>query len=295
MRPRRALLYVPGDDLRKIQKAAALASTGERFTRCDCVCLDLEDGVAYSRKAAARQMIPEALHTLDFGGAERLVRVNSTSSGLQADDLGAILPAHPQGIILPKVESADEIVLVSQQIAAAETRWSWKAGAIALIAIVESARAILNLKEIACASPRLQAIALGAEDLATDLGAKRSPAGWEVFYARSALVLHSRAENIQAIDMVYADFKDLSGLENEARQAAGMGFSGKQVIHPGQVEAVMRLFTPSSEELEIARRMVEAYEQHLASGKGVFAMDGKMIEAPMVQAARRMLMQAEFE
>ena len=158
---------------------------------------------------------------------------------------------------------------------------------------MESARAILNLAQFAAANPRLQAIALGAEDLAADMGAVRSPAGWEVFFARSALVLHTAAYDLQAIDMVYTDFKDISGLEGEARQAVGMGFSGKQVIHPGQVEAVQRAFTPSEEAVENARRLVQAYEQQLAAGKGVFALDGKMVEAPMVQAARRLLSRSE--
>ena len=293
MRPRRALLYVPGDDLRKMHKAAALAASNEHFERSDCICLDIEDGVALSRKEVARQIIPEALSNLDFGSAERLVRVNSHSSGLQAADLAAILPAHPQGIILPKAETPQEISEISQAIAAAETRYGWPAGKIALIAIVESARAILNLAQIAAANPRLQAIALGAEDLAADMGAVRSPAGWEVFFARSALVLHTAAYDLQAIDMVYTDFKDISGLEGEARQAAGMGFTGKQVIHPGQVEAVQRAFTPSEEAVENARRLVQAYEQQLAAGKGVFALDGKMVEAPMVQAARRLLSRSE--
>ena len=293
MRPRRALLYVPGDDLRKIHKAAALATTGDRLTRSDCICLDLEDGVALARKDVARQMIPEALHTLDFGRAERLVRVNAASSGLQAADLAAVLPAHPQGIILPKAETPQEIREISQAIAAAETRYGWPAGEMALIAIVESAKAILNLAQIAAASPRLQAIALGAEDLAADLGAVRSLAGWEVFFARSALVLHAAAQDLQAIDMVYVDFKDLPGLEREAQQAADMGFSGKQAIHPAQVEAVQRAFTPSPEAREHARRLVQAYEQHLAAGKGVFALDGKMVEAPMIQAARRLLARSE--
>ena len=289
MRPRRALLYVPGDNLRKIQKAAALAASNERFEHSDCICLDIEDGVALTRKEVARQIIPEALSTLDFGSAERLVRVNSHSSGLQAADLAAILPAHPQGIILPKAETSQEISEISQAIAAVETRYGWPAGEIALIAIVESARAILNLAQIAAASPRLQAIALGAEDLAADLGAVRSPAGWEVFFARSILVLHAAAYDLQAIDMVYVDLNDLPGLEQETKQAADMGFSGKQVIHPAQIETVQRAFTPSEKAVENARRLVQAYEQQLAAGKGVFALDGKMVEAPMVQAARRLL------
>lgn len=286
MRARRALLYVPGDDLRKIRKAASMGGSSPGI---DCVCLDLEDGVAWQRKQAARQTIPEALLNLDFGNAEKLVRVNPASSGLQEEDLLAVLPSHPQGIVVPKVESPQDILFVSRAAAAAEEQYGWLAGEIGLIAIVESARAIIHLADITGSDPRLQALALGAEDLAANLGATRSREGAEVFYARSALVLHSAAYNLQAIDMVYVDLHDLEGLAEEARQAARMGFSGKQVIHPDQVRPVQAAFTPDESDIAHARRIIQAYEENARAGRSVFALDGKMIEIPMVQAARRLL------
>lgn len=289
MRTRRALLYVPGDDQKKIQKAASL---GAGSPGVDCVCLDLEDGIAWQHKEAARRVIPEALSSLDFGAAEKLVRVNAASSGLQEDDLYAILSAHPQSIVIPKVESPEHILKVSQAASAAEARYGWNAGEIGIIAIIESARAVIHLAQIASADPRLQALAFGAEDLAADLGAIRSREGWEVFYARSALVLHAAAYNLQAIDMVFVDLHNPAGLEEEASAAVRLGFSGKQVIHPDQVGPVQRAFTPGIDEITNARRIVQASEENTLAGRSVFTMDGKMVEIPMVQAARRLLARA---
>jgi citrate lyase beta subunit len=289
MRGRRALLYVPGDDLRKIQKAAALGVSGA----LDCLCLDLEDGVAYTSKEEARIQIPQALQSLDFGRAERLVRVNAVSTGLQETDLSTVLPCHPQGIILPKVENAEQIQRVDETIAAVEKQYGWSGGEIALLAIVESARGILNLAQIASACPRLQALALGAEDLAADIGAVRTRSGSEMSYARSALVMHTAAFGLQAIDMVFVDLKDSQGLFQEAQQAFQMGFSGKQIIHPDQIAPVQRAFTPGDEAIANARRLVQAYDRHQAMGKGVFTLDGRMVELPMIQSARRILAQAE--
>lgn len=284
MRARRALLYTPGDDPHKIQKAFSL--------QADCVCLDLEDGVALSRKAAAREIIPAALQSVRPGRSERLVRLNAAGSGLAAEDLQAVLPARPDGIVLPKVEGAAEIEQVSREIAAAERRLGWPEGEIALIAIVETARGIASLAEIAAASPRLQALVFGAEDLAVNLGARRSREGWEVFYARSAVVLHAAAAGLQAIDMVNVDFHDLEGLRREALQGAQMGFSGKQVIHPNQVEPVQQAFTPDETEIEEAVRLVQAFEERQKRGVGAFALDGKMVDAPTVKAAERVLARA---
>lgn len=283
-RARRALLYVPGDDLHKIHKAAALDA--------DCVCMDMEDGVALNRKDEARQTIREALQTLDFGRSERLARINPVGSGLEAQDLAAVLPAAPDGIVIPKVESAAQIVQVDRAIAEHEARAGLPAGGIALLAVVESARAIVDLAQIAGAAPRLEALIFGAEDYAGDTGATRTPEGWEVFYARSAVVTHAAAFNLQAIDMVYINFKDTAGLLREARAGAGMAFSGKQVIHPSQVEPVQQAFTPSEAEIEHARRVVSAFEAHQAAGVGAFALDGKMIDAPVIKAARRVLERA---
>ena len=280
-RPRRALLYVPGDDMRKIRKAATLGA--------DCVCMDMEDGTAINRKVEARQVITEALGSLDFGATERLVRINSIGTGLENDDLEAALAAHPDGIVTPKVEWAEQVRWVSEKIGQFEKAQGWTVGEIAMLVGVETARGILNLSQIAGADRRLQGLIFGAEDLAGDMGAIRTPQGWEVFYARSALVTHAAAFDLQAIDMVFVDFHDPQGLQREALEGAQMAYAGKQIIHPNQVEIVQQAFTPSDEAIAQAVRLMQAFEQHQQAGRGAFALDGKMVDAPVVKAAERVL------
>lgn len=284
MRARRALLYMPGTDWRKIEKATTLG--------VDCVCMDLEDGVALNRKVDARETVTQALASLDFGRAERLVRINAVSSGLEADDLDAVLPARPDGIVLPKVTDGGQVRQASEWIAAAERARGWDVGAIGLLTIVETARGIVNLPQIASADPRLQALIFGAEDLAGDLGATRTREGREVFYARGAVVMYAAAFDLQALDMVYLEFRDLEGLRAEALQGAQMGFAGKQIIHPDQVAPVQEAFTPGPDEIARARRIVEAYAEHQAAGTGAFALNGTLVDMPVVKAARRVLARA---
>lgn len=287
MRPRRALLYMPAVDWRKIEKAAGLD--------LDSACLDLEDGVAPERKAEARSLAVKALGALDFGRTERLVRVNETGSALGDADLEAILPAAPDGIVLPKVHNGDQVRAVAEKIKVAERAAGLEAGRIALLAQIESALGLINLKEIVAASERLDALIFGAEDYAGDVGAIRTPAADEVFYARSAVVAHAAAFGLQAIDMLWVDFKDTDGLRRLAAQGAQLGYSGMQVIHPDQVAPVQAAFTPSDEEVARARGVIEAYESHLAAGTGAFALDGVMVDMPMVKAARRVLARANLD
>jgi len=288
MRARRALMYTPGDELKKITKAAA--------SGVDCLCMDIEDGVAANHKDEARQTIITALGALDFGRTERLVRINAVGSGLEVADLEAVFSAGvqicPDGIVLPKAETAGQVQWVSAQITAAEERFGWPAGEIALIIQIETALGLVNTRQVLTADPRLQAVIFGAEDLAASMGAKRTPAGWEVFYARSAVVAHAAAFDLQAIDMVYLDFHDQAGLEAEARQGAQMGYEGKQIIHPNQIEPTQRVFTPTEDEIADAHRLVEAFEQHQQAGRGAFALDGKMVDLPIVKVARRVLERA---
>ena len=165
-------------------------------------------------------------------------------------------------------------------------------GEIIIIAVVETARGILNLPEIIGADPRLQALIFGAEDFASDLGATRTPEAWEVFYARSAIVTHAAAANLQAIDQVFINFNDTEGLIHDARQGVNMGFSGKQIIHPKQVQPVQEVYTPSDEAVEYALRIMEAFKSSQDAGKGAFALDGKMIDAPIIKSAQRVLEKA---
>lgn len=284
MRARRALLYVPGDDLKKIQKATTLD--------VDCVCLDIEDGVAQNRKEDARRTIPEALKTMDFGRSEKLVRINAIGSGFETGDLRAVLPDHPDGIVVPKVEDAWQVRWVCEQIAEFEREVGWQSGGIRMIIQAETARGIVNLATICSTDPRVDAVIFGAEDYVNDIGATRSRQGWEVFYARSAVVTYCAAYSLQAIDMVYVDFQDVEGLRVEASQGVQMGFDGKQIIHPNQVDPVQEAFTPSNDSVAYALRVIEADAQHQQRGFGAFALDGKMIDAPVVKAAARVLARA---
>ena len=285
MRARRALLYVPGDDFHKIRKAATLD--------VDSVCLDLEDGVAANRKQEARTTTAKSLASLDFGRSERLVRVNPVHSVYLEHDLAEILPARPDGIVLPKVTDGDLLRTVSQIISTAEEQNEWSLGTIILIAIVESAQAMVNLASIVCADERLQALIFGAEDFSADIGAKRSASGWEVFYARSAVITHAAAQQLQAIDMVNINFQDDEGLRVQSVQGSRMGYSGKQIIHPNQVEIVQQAFSPSEEEIQQSIEMIENFNQHQDIGQGAFAVDGIMIDAPAVRAAESILERAK--
>ena len=216
MRSRRALLYMPAHEMRKIEKAAGLG--------VDCVCMDLEDSVPAGEKEAARRTAAEALRTLDFGTSERLV---------------------------------------------------------------------LNLPAICAADSRLEALIFGAEDLAADIGATRTAAGTEILYARSAVVLHAAAFNLQALDMVHVNFRDPEATYREALAGAEMGFTGKQVIHPAQVEPVQRAFTPDDETIRKAQALLADYEQHTGQGRGAFATkSGDMVDAPVIKMAENVLVRA---
>ncbi len=285
MHSRRALLYMPGDDRRKIEKATTLS--------VDCICMDMEDGVAITRKAEARAVIAQAMKQLDFDKSERCIRINSFGSGFENTDLAAALATHPDTIVLPKVESAEQVRSISEQIGTYEASSKMESGRIRMLVGVETAKGILNLREIAEADKRLEAIIFGAEDLAASLGATRSREATEVLYARSAVVVACAANELQAIDMVYIDFRDAEGLRLEAQEGARFGFSGKQIIHPNQVAVVQEAFTPSDEAIEYAQRVVDTFAASQKEGKGAFALDGKMIDLPLLKNAQNVLDRAK--
>ena len=285
MHSRRALLYMPGDDRRKIEKATTLG--------VDCICMDMEDGVALTRKAEARAVIAAAMKDLDFGSSERAIRINSVGSGFEKFDLAAAVATNPDAIVVPKVETARQLRSISEYIEMYELSGKMEIGTIRLMIGVETARGVLNLKEIAEADKRLDAIIFGAEDYAASIGAQRTREGTEVLYARSAVVTACAANNLQAIDMVYIDFRDLDGLRLEAQQGARLGFGGKQIIHPSQVEPVQEAFTPSGDAIEYARRVVAAFAASQKEGKGAFALDGKMIDMPLLKNAQKVLERAK--
>jgi len=275
---------MPGDDWKKITKALTLS--------VDCICMDMEDGVALNRKTEARATIAKALRELDFGASEKLARVNAVSSGLEGDDIEVVLPYRPDGIVIPKVESLEQIQWGSEIIEAAELANGWPVNSIRMLVGVETAKGILNLKEIA-SHPRLDGIIFGGEDFAASIGAKRSEEAIELLYARQAVVTACAAYDLQAIDIVTIDFKDLERVRREAEFGAQLGFSGKQIIHPNQVTPVQEAFTPDDDSIAYARRVVEAFDAHQKEGKGAFALDGGMIDMPLVKNAQKVLGRAK--
>ncbi len=284
MHSRRALLYMPGDDRHKIEKALTLG--------VDCICMDMEDGVAISKKAQARATIAGVLQELDFGKSEKLARINAVGSGLEKDDIQAVLPYRPDGVVIPKLEELGQIQWASELMEAAELEHGWTLNSMRILVDVETAKGILNLKEIA-SHPRLDAIIFGGEDFAASIGATRTKDGTELLYARQAVLIAAAAHGLQAIDIVAIDFKNLEALRSESEFGARLGFTGKQIIHPAQVEPVQTAFTPGAEAIAHARRIVEGFEASQKEGKGAFALDGKMIDMPLLKNAQKVLDRAK--
>ncbi|XP_060072176.1 citramalyl-CoA lyase, mitochondrial-like [Ylistrum balloti] len=293
--PRRAVLYVPGSDERKLQKITGLD--------VDCAVMDCEDGVAANRKEEARNTIKKALDELDFGRTECVVRVNSVDSGLMEEDLKVIFRAEsmPQTIMLPKVNRPQEIHQFIETL-----RESLKGrklnNKIQLITFVESAIGLINLTEIFRTTTELSSsegffdlagVVFGSDDFCADIGATRTADASELTYARQKIVTCAKAFRLQAIDLVYINYKDLEGLEKQSIDGANMGFTGKQVIHPGQIPVVQKAFSPSPDRVEWATELIQAFSQHTHSGKGAFTFRGAMIDMPLVLQARNIVQLAE--
>ncbi|HRJ74984.1 MAG TPA: CoA ester lyase, partial [Anaerolineales bacterium] len=262
MRSRRALLYMPGDNWKMITKSITLG--------VDSICMDMEDGTAVNKKAEARATIAKALQELDFGSSEKLARINSVGSGWEKDDIESVLPYHPDGIVIPKVESFEQIEWASKIIESAELKHGWKVNSIRILIGIETAKGILNLKENA-SHPRLDAMIFGGEDFAASIGAKRTKEAIELLYARQAVIVACAANDLQAIDIVTIDYKDEENLKRESDFGARLGFSGKQIIHPVQVAVVQKAFTPSEEEIAYAKRIVETFEASQKEGRGAYS------------------------
>jgi len=286
-RLRRALLFMPGDDRKKIEKGAGLA--------VDAVIMDLEDGVALNQKEQAREITRHALQEVDFGSTETVVRINPVDDELSLwkRDLDETIEGHPDAYMIPKVEKPSQVRRVADYLTRAERKYGWLPGSIQLLAIIETAKGVMNLKKIARKSDRLSALVFGAEDLAGEIGAIRTPDGWEVFYARSAVVIHAKAYNLQAIDTPFVDLTaEDSHLIADVEQAHYMGYTGKLAIHPKQVTHIQKTFTPTEAQITYAKRLIDTYDAQQDAGTGVFAFEGRMVDMPMVRAAQSVLVQA---
>ncbi|KYQ91177.1 citrate lyase subunit beta-like protein [Tieghemostelium lacteum] len=285
---RRVLFNVPGSDQRKIDKAVTLKD------HIDCIVLDIEDGVAINRKQEARDLIKKSVVEQSFGTSELLVRVNSVDSGLLEEDIEMLSQCYTyiDGIVIPKVDHPDHLKYIS-------TLLQNKApgNKLKFLASIESARAVVSLKDIICYSEttsavipyQLEALIFASEDYCADTGITRTPTANELLYARSAIVNHSIAYGLQAIDMVCINYKDQEALKKETREGIQMGFHGKQAIHPNQIDIIRDSFRPSKEKFEFASKIIEQNDIHQALGKGAFEVDGKMIDMPMVKWAKNIL------
>lgn len=266
----RSLLFVPGSDERKLAKALGAGA--------DAVIADLEDAVVPDEKVRARGLVAEALG--EAGGESlRLVRVNAAGSAWFEDDLAALAEIGLDGIVLPKA---------SPEAAGEATRLG-----IPVVAIVETAAGLRRAYDVASV-PGVEALVLGAVDLGLELGLEPRPDGQELLVARSTIVIDSAAAGIRApIDQVWVDVRDLDGLERDCALARSLGFRGKACIHPAQVPVVNEAFVPSGDEVAWAQSVVTAYEQAAAEGRGAVAVDGEMIDLPVVERARRVLINAK--
>ena len=275
------MLYVPGNNPGMIKDAGIYPA--------DCIMFDLEDSVSVMEKDAARFLVCEALNTLDYGTKEVLVRVNSLDTDLGMQDLEAVVRTGKAAIRLPKTETEQDVVVCDQAIGRIEREAGMEVGITKMMAAVESAKGVLNAQKIATASKRLIGMAIGAEDYVSDLKTSRSPEGIELLFGRSMVLLAARAAGIDAIDTVYSDVNNEEGLRQETALIKQLGFDGKSVINPRQIGPVHEVFTPSKKEIEKSLSIMEAIEEANRRGSGVIALNGKMIDKPVVMRAQRIL------
>ncbi len=274
-------MFVPGNNPGMIKDAY--------IYNCDCIMFDLEDSVSYAEKDAARSLVFHALTTIDYGDKELVVRVNALNTSIGIDDLEAMVRARIDVIRLPKTETAQDIVFCEDQIERIEKTIGIPVGTTKMMAAIESAEGVLNAPAIAKASKRLIGIALGAEDYVTDLKTSRSPEGIELLFARSMILQAARSAGISALDTVFSDVNDEEGLIAEARHIKQLGFDGKSVINPRQIQPIIDIFTPTIKEIQKAKAVMEAIAEANRRGSGVISLNGKMIDRPIVLRAERVI------
>lgn len=281
-RLRRSRLYVPGSEPKYFINAALHAPDG--------IILDLEDSVHPGEKDAARLLVRNALRAVSFLDCERMVRINQAPLGLE--DLEEIVPESPDLILIPKVEAPNQVIEVSQKIEEIKakrgvTRSIW------LMPILESALGIENAYKIANASAQISALTIGLEDYTVDLGVAKTAVGTESLFARQRIVNSARAAGIQAIDSVYGDVGDMEGLRVWALNSRALGFEGMGCVHPLQIQVIHQAFAPTQAEIEKALRIVAAYNEAQQKGLGVVSLGSKMIDAPVVQRALKLIERAQ--
>lgn len=263
------------------------------FYNEDCLVYDLEDSVSAGEKDAARLLVYNAVKYQRPKGKYILIRVNGIYSQELDEDLEAAVRAQPDAIRIPKVEYAEEVKKIDAKISAIEKKAGMHEGGIQLWCNIESYLGVLNAMEIAKASPRVAAMALGAEDFTASMSAHRTKPGWEIFHARNAILMACRAAGISAQDAVFSDINDAEGLKADLEMTRALGFDGKTCVHPRQIDTVNACFTPSQKEIRNAQRVLEALDEAARNHTGVCVLDGGMVDKPMELRARITLAKAE--
>jgi len=280
----RSLLFVPADSAKKIEKARTL--------RPDALVFDLEDAVSPGRKSEARTLLADELKRRARTGARIVVRVNSVGSEFFPGDLNVAVDPAVDAVMLPKCGDALETAQADRAISQVEGQKGIPLGKLKLVLILETALGVVRAYELARSSPRAIALNFGAEDYSADMGINRSQAVEQISFARSMVAQAAHAAGIDALDTVFTDFHDEVGLVEEVRQAKLMGYTGKALIHPSQIEPVHRAFAPTEPEVAWARAVMEAFEAAKISRSGVIAVRGRMVDEPVVIQARRILQQS---
>lgn len=281
MKTRRTMLFIPGNNPSMILNGHVFGS--------DSIIYDLEDAVSPGEKDAARILVRNILSQGNFTHVENVVRINALNTEFWKKDLDEILPVGIDIILVPKVEYKEDIHRVESYMEELGKKQGINIDDIMIMPLIETALGIENAFEIGVSSERIVGLFLGAEDLTADMGAKRTKEGEEIFYSRSRIVMAAKAAGIDVIDTPFTDVNDDEGLLVDAKFAKDLGFTGKSLISPRHIDTVNKVFTPSLEDYEYAKRVIYTIEKAEKEGKGVVALDGKMIDAPIVNRANQVI------
>ena len=277
----RSLLFVPGNRDDMLQKSLQLQP--------DVLVPDMEDSVPLSEKQTARDCVNKFLLSINDRSRKLIPRINSLNTGLLEEDLIAVVGNGILGVSVGKIDSPWEISQISKILESLERKVSVPVGSTKLIPWIETARGVANAVGICHSSSRILGVAFGAEDFTADMAIPRTEDGQELMFARTAVAIAARSARIEALDTPYVNFRDLDGLKRESLLARGLGYRGKFAIHPGQIDVVNNSFSPSPDEVNYARAVINAIQEAELEGKGATSLDGKMIDAPVVERARKLL------
>jgi citrate lyase subunit beta/citryl-CoA lyase len=275
-RLRRTMLFMPGNNPGMLQNAGILGA--------DSIILDLEDAVSLTEKDSARILVRDAIKNIDYSEVEVVVRVNPMDTEFGKPDVDVIARVKPDTLLVPKADE-EQIKFVDGMLAKIEQEEGFQVGSIKIIALIETAIGLETIYSVIKASNRIVGVLLGGEDLTSDLGIKRTKEGEEIFYARNKVATACRALKVDSIDTPFTDTNDYEGLAKDTAKAKSLGFTGKSSINPRQIDIIHSVYAPTQLEIKYAIRILDAKEEAEKEGKGVFSLDGKMIDAPVINRA----------